>query len=73
MLNRKEIDEKIMVYLIMKKTQLGRFCLLPQIHKPRSNLPSYPVISTSGTATDNISSFLDFHLKTIIPTMYHIF
>ena len=45
MLNLKEIDKKIMVYLIMKKTQLGRFCLLPQIHKPRSNLPSYPVIS----------------------------
>ena len=37
MLNRKEIDEKIMDYIIMKKPQLCRFYLFPKIHKGRSN------------------------------------
>ena len=35
MLNRKEIDKKIMDYLIMKKPQLRKFYLLPKIHKTR--------------------------------------
>ena len=42
------------------------------MHKRRSNVPGRPVISSNGTATKNISSFLDFHLKTIIPTAPHI-
>ena len=56
----------------MKKTQLGRFYPLPKIHKHRSNVPGHPVISDYGAATENISSFLDFHLKTIIRTIPHI-
>ena len=32
-LNHKEIDKKIIDYLLMNLTQLGRFCLLPKIHK----------------------------------------
>ena len=71
-LNRKEIDKKIMDYLIMKKSQLGRFYLLPKTHKRRSNVPGLPVISNNGPATENISSFLDYHLKTTIPTIQHI-
>ena len=72
MLNCKVIDKKIMNYLIMKKPQLGRFYLLPKIHKRRSNVPGHPVISNNVTATENFSSFLNFHLKTIIPTIPHI-
>ena len=57
----------------MEKPQLGRFYLPPKIHKCRSNQPGCPVIPTSGAATtENISSFIDFHLKTIIPTISHI-
>ena len=37
MLNRKEIDEKIMDYLIMKN-QFDRFYLLLKINKRRSNV-----------------------------------
>ena len=33
MLNRKDIGEKIMDYIIMKKPQLCRFYLFPKIHK----------------------------------------
>ena len=61
-----------MDYLIMKKPKWGRFYLLLKIHKYRSNVPGHPVISNNDTATENISSFLDFHLKTIIPTIPHI-
>ena len=72
MFNLKEIDQKIMNYLTVKKPQLGRFYLLPKIHKRTINVPGRPVISNNGTATERISSFLDFHLKNIIPTIPHI-
>ena len=40
MLNRKEIDEKIMDYLLIKRPQLGAFYLLPKIQK-RSRKTGY--------------------------------
>ena len=40
MLNRKEIDEKIMDYLLIKRPQLGTFYLLPKIQK-RSRKTDY--------------------------------
>ena len=73
MLNRKEIDKKIMDYLIMKKPQLDRFYLLPKVQKRRTIIPGRPVISSNGTATENISSLLNFHLKRIVSTVPHIF
>ena len=72
MLNHKEIHKKIMDYLTMKKPQLGRVYLLCKIHKCRLNAPGHYVISNNGIATKNISSFLNFHLKTSIPTIPHI-
>ena len=72
MFNLKEIDQRIMNYLTVKKPQLGRFYLLPKIHKRTINVAGRPVISNNGTATERISSFLDFHLKNIIPTIPHI-
>ena len=47
----------------MNNPKLGRFYLLPKIHKRLHNVPGRPVISSSGYYTENISSFLDFHLK----------
>ena len=72
MFNLKEMDQKIMNYLTVKKSQLGRFYLLPKIHKPTMNVHGSLVISNNGTATERVSSFLDFHLKNIIPTIPHI-
>ena len=71
MFNRKEINNKVRDYLIMKKPQLGRFYLLPKIHKRTPNVPGRPVISNNGRATENISTFLDFHLKNIVSTIPH--
>ena len=56
----------------MEKPQLGRFYLLPRIHERTSNVPGRPVISNNGTATENISAFLDYHLKNIVSTIPHI-
>ena len=70
--NLKEIDQKIINYLTVKKLQLGRFYLLPKIHKQTMNVPGRRLISNNGTATERISSFLDFHLKNIIPAIPHI-
>ena len=72
MFNGKEINNKVRDYLIMKKPQLGRFYLLPKIHKRTLNVPVRPVISNNGTATENISAFLDFHFKNIVSTIPHI-
>ena len=37
--------------------------MLPKIHKRLHNVPGRPVISNCGYYTENISSFLDYHLK----------
>ena len=69
MFNLKEMDQKIMKYLRVKKPQIEKFYLLPKIHKRTMNVPGRPVISNNGTATEIISSFLDLHLKFIIPAI----
>ena len=61
-----------MEYLIKKKPQLGRFYLLPKIHKRTFNVPGRPVISNNGIATENISAFLEFYFKPIVQTIPHI-
>lgn len=33
MLRKKEIDQKLLDYLFVKNTKLGRFYLLPKMHK----------------------------------------
>ena len=73
MLNRKEINNKVRDYLIIKKPQLGRFYLLPKIHKRTSNIPGSSVISNNGIATENKCAYLDFHLKNIVSTIPLIF
>ena len=47
----------------MNKPKLGRFYLLPKIHKRLHNVPGRPVISNSGFFTEIISAFLEYHLK----------
>ena len=72
MLNRKEIDKKVMDYLLIKRPQLGRFYLLPKILKWTSNISGRPVLANNVTTTENTSAFVDFHLKNIVPTVLHI-
>ena len=48
-------------------TNLGKMYLLPKIHKRLFNVPCRPVILNCGSPTENVSEFLDSHLKGIIP------
>ena len=47
MFNRKEIRNKVSGYLFIKKPQLGRFYLLPKIHKRKSNVAGRRLISSN--------------------------
>ena len=68
MLRKKKIDKKLFNYLLL----LGRFYLLPKIHKRMTNIPGRPVIFSNGTSTENRSSYLDCHLQSLIPHVPHI-
>ena len=50
-------------YFFNKDPKFARFYLLPKIHKRLHNVPGRPVISNCGYYTENISSFLDYHLQ----------
>ena len=50
-------------YFVVEHPKFSRFYLLPKIHKRLHNVPGRPVISNCGFYTENISSFLDYHLQ----------
>ena len=61
--DRGDIEDMVLEYFKVDKPKLGRFYLLPKIHKRLENVPGRPVISNSGYHTENISAYLDFHLQ----------
>ena len=60
------MSDKEAEYLQVKGFKLGRFYLLPKIHKGLEDVVGRPVISNCGTATEHISEFLDFHLNPLV-------
>ena len=60
------ISGKNVEYLVVPRPRLGRFYLLPKIHKRLENVPGRPVISNCGTATERVSEFLDFHIQPLV-------
>ena len=50
-------------YFSVKDPKFARFYLLHKIHKRLHDVPGRPVISSCGYYTENISSFLDYHLQ----------
>ena len=60
---RGDIPKETLDYFLVKNPKLGRFYLLPKIHKRLQSVPGRPVISNSSFYTENISAFLDFHLQ----------
>lgn len=52
--------------MVPHNSKPGRFYLLPKIHK--ENNPGRPIVSSNGTATEKISSFIDHLIKDIPPT-----
>ena len=57
------MDQTTLDYLRVNNPRLGRFYLLPKIHKRLSSVPSTPVISNCGFFTENISAYLDHQLQ----------
>ena len=60
---RSDLNADTIKYFILKDPKFARFYLLPKIHKRLHDVPGCPVISKCGYYTENISSFLDFHLE----------
>ena len=64
--DRRDISDSTLDYFLVNNPKLGRFYLLPKIHKRLQNVPGRPVISDSGYYMENISAFLEFHLKPLV-------
>ena len=60
---RGDISKQTLDYFLVERPRLGRFYLLPKIHKRLFDVPGRPVISNSGYFTENIFAFVDYHLK----------
>ena len=60
---RGDTSSETLDYFMVNNPKLGRFYLLPKIHKRLNAIPGRPVISNCGYFTENISSFLDYHLQ----------
>ena len=50
-------------HFAVEDPKFARFYLLPKIHKRSHNVPGSSVISNCDLHTENISSFLDYHLQ----------
>ena len=61
--NRGDNSDETLDYFLANEPRLGRFYLLPKIHKSLHNVPGRHAIYNSSYFTKNIFSFLDFHLK----------
>ena len=61
--DRGDLSVDNLEYFFNKDPKFARFYLLPKIHKGLHNVPGRPVISNCGYYTENILSFLDYHLK----------
>ena len=66
LVNKGYINAANKKYLVVSKPRLGKFYLLPKIHKGLENVPGRPVISNCGTATERVSEFLDFHIQPLV-------
>jgi serine/threonine protein kinase len=64
---RGHLDNKTMEYLTPEDPKLGRFYLLPKIHK--ENNPGRPIVSANGHPTEKISEFIDFHLRPFVENL----
>ena len=60
---RGDLPKNTLDYFLVKDPKFARFYLLPKIHKRLHDVPGRPVISNCGYYTENISSFVDYHLQ----------
>ena len=58
-----DLPKDTFYYFLVKDPKFARFYLLPKTHKRLHDVPGRPVISNCGYYTENISSFLTYHLQ----------
>ena len=58
-----DLNADTIKYFMVKDPKFAPFYLPPKIYKRLHDVPVRPVISNCGYYTENISSFLDFHLQ----------
>ena len=61
--NRGDISHGTLDYFSVNNSKLGRFYLLPKVHKRLHDVPGRPVVSNLGFYTENTCSFIEYHLK----------
>ena len=69
MYSKNLISKRVLEYFLFpfkNSAKVATLYLLPKIHKRLMAIPGRPVISNCGAATENISEFLDYHLKPIM-------
>ena len=66
---RGDLSKDTLDYFLVKDPKFVRFYLLPKIHKRLHDVPGRPVILNFGYYTENISSFLDYHLQSLAQKM----
>ena len=59
---RGDLSSDTLNYFIVKDSKFVRFYLLAKIYKRLHDVPGRPLISNCGFYSENISSFLDYHL-----------
>ncbi|XP_041453720.1 uncharacterized protein LOC121406912 [Lytechinus variegatus] len=64
MKDNKHLSEKAHKFLSPTNAKPARFYLLPKIHKPGN--PGRPILSGNGSPTENISLFVDYHIKPLV-------
>ncbi|CAB4036908.1 Hypothetical predicted protein, partial [Paramuricea clavata] len=55
-----------------RNNKLGRFYLLPKIHKRLVDVPGRPVISNCGTPTEGLSELVDHYLQPIVKSLPNV-
>ena len=58
-----DLAQDTLNYFLVKDPKFARFYLFPKIHKRLYNVPGKPVTFSCGFYTENISSYIDFHLQ----------
>jgi hypothetical protein len=65
LIDKDYISSKNLEYLVVPRSRLGRFYLLPKIHKRLENVPGRPGY-ICGTSTERMSEFLDFRVQPLV-------
>ena len=62
------IDKHTKNFLLPRQPRPARFYMLPKIHKAGN--PGRPIVSSNGASTENISAFVDYHLRPLAPKFH---